>query len=150
MRCWWCAGELVEVDNPMRREVRHRRGEEVLCPGPPNEGDVTVEITMVDTLSPVLQRMRPALDIWGNVRCELTDLIRSQCAHCRPAPPVPEDIAELRAGLYRRGWFPSRYAGECRGCGDPFPPDTAVHRAPGDAGGFIAECCAEDGGGCGG
>lgn len=27
--CPDCGGELVEVDNPMRREVRHRRG--VVC-----------------------------------------------------------------------------------------------------------------------
>ena len=32
--CPWCDREMVEVDNPMRREVRHRRGEEALCPGP--------------------------------------------------------------------------------------------------------------------
>lgn len=31
MRCEHCGGELVEVDNPMRREVRHRRG--VVCSG---------------------------------------------------------------------------------------------------------------------
>lgn len=28
MRCDLCGGELVEVDNPMRREFRHRRGAE--------------------------------------------------------------------------------------------------------------------------
>lgn len=32
MRCEHCGSELVEVDNPMRREFRHRRG--VVCPGP--------------------------------------------------------------------------------------------------------------------
>jgi hypothetical protein len=31
MRCEHCGGDLVEVDNPMRREVRHRRG--VVCSG---------------------------------------------------------------------------------------------------------------------
>jgi hypothetical protein len=35
MRCQWCGRALVQVDNPFRREIRHRRGEEVLCPGPP-------------------------------------------------------------------------------------------------------------------
>ena len=34
-RCQWCGRALVEVDNPMRRELRHRRGEEAQCPGPP-------------------------------------------------------------------------------------------------------------------
>lgn len=32
MLCRSCGQELVEVDNPMRREVRHRRGEEIYCP----------------------------------------------------------------------------------------------------------------------
>lgn len=33
--CEWCGKELVEVDNPLRREVRHRRGEDgAACPGP--------------------------------------------------------------------------------------------------------------------
>lgn len=30
--CESCGRTLVEVDNPIRREVRHRRGEEVQCP----------------------------------------------------------------------------------------------------------------------
>lgn len=34
MTCPYCGRTLVEVDNPMRREMRHRRGEEALCPGP--------------------------------------------------------------------------------------------------------------------
>lgn len=32
MKCESCGQDLVEVDNPMRREVRHRRGQEVNCP----------------------------------------------------------------------------------------------------------------------
>jgi hypothetical protein len=32
--CPWCNGQLVEVDNPMRPEVRHKRGQE--CSGPPS------------------------------------------------------------------------------------------------------------------
>lgn len=36
-QCPYCGCELVEVDNPLRREVRHRRGEEGLCPGPPRD-----------------------------------------------------------------------------------------------------------------
>ena len=32
MICSSCGQSLVEVDNPMRREVRHRRGEEINCP----------------------------------------------------------------------------------------------------------------------
>lgn len=31
--CPDCGQELVEVDNPLRREFRHRRGEEALCEG---------------------------------------------------------------------------------------------------------------------
>lgn len=32
MICPSCGNELVEVDNPMRREVRHKRGQEYYCP----------------------------------------------------------------------------------------------------------------------
>jgi len=39
MTCPWCGRPLVEVDNPFRREVRHRRGEETTCPGPPADDD---------------------------------------------------------------------------------------------------------------
>lgn len=39
MRCQWCGRDLVQVDNPFRVEIRHRRGEEVLCPGPSAEPD---------------------------------------------------------------------------------------------------------------
>lgn len=35
--CPWCGAELVEVDNPMRTEFRHRRGQEQFCPGPPED-----------------------------------------------------------------------------------------------------------------
>lgn len=37
MTCEWCGQRLVEVDNPIRREIRHRRGDEARCPGPPLE-----------------------------------------------------------------------------------------------------------------
>lgn len=40
MTCPYCGKALVEVDNPWRREIRHRRGEEALCPGPPAEPEV--------------------------------------------------------------------------------------------------------------
>jgi len=45
MTCPWCGRPLVEVDNPFRREVRHRRGEETTCPGPPRDGSPTVAET---------------------------------------------------------------------------------------------------------
>lgn len=41
--CRYCHRPLVEVDNPLRQEFRHRRGEERTCPGPPlhpEEGDL--------------------------------------------------------------------------------------------------------------
>jgi len=45
MTCPHCGRPLVEVDNPMRREVRHRRGEEATCPGPRAEsGDMAVAL----------------------------------------------------------------------------------------------------------
>ena len=76
-------------------------------------------------------------------RCERTDLIVSQCAHCRPKPSLDDEIAQHRARLLasRRGWFRAQYFGRCAGCGDPYVPDTAIRRTPD---GYIAECCAED------
>lgn len=38
MNCPYCHQELVEVDNPLRREVRHKRGQEADCPGPDGAG----------------------------------------------------------------------------------------------------------------
>jgi len=41
MRCEYCGSDLVEVDNPMRREFRHRRG--VVCTGRAPEFKETAE-----------------------------------------------------------------------------------------------------------
>jgi hypothetical protein len=85
-----------------------------------------------------------ALDIMTDARCLVTELIESQCDHCRPPAPVDAETAALRARLYsRRGWFPARHAGTCCSCAFPFPPASAVHQAPGDPEALIAECCAE-------
>lgn len=37
--CRWCHKDLVEVDNPLHRELRHHRGDEAQCPGPPPGGE---------------------------------------------------------------------------------------------------------------
>ncbi len=76
-------------------------------------------------------------------RCERTELPVSMCAHCRPTPSIDEEIAQHRARLLasRRGWFVAQYAGRCAGCGEPYPPDTAIRRT---TSGYIAECCSED------
>jgi hypothetical protein len=49
MECRWCNKPLVEVDNPMRREVRHRRGEEAACPGPKDLGREAERSTVAGT-----------------------------------------------------------------------------------------------------
>ncbi|WP_214103200.1 hypothetical protein [Acrocarpospora catenulata] len=67
-------------------------------------------------------------------RCELTELIREQCAHCRPAPP-PEPR------LYGR-WFAAQFPGDCAGCGERFEEGDEI-RWDGE-GGYLAECCGGD------
>lgn len=48
LTCPWCHEELVEVDNPMRRETRHHRGQEALCPGPAKPHVVTLTLLIDD------------------------------------------------------------------------------------------------------
>lgn len=40
-------------------------------------------------------------------------------------------------------WFPARYDGECDGCGEPFDAGDDI-RSDG-SGGWLAECCGDDG-----
>lgn len=69
-------------------------------------------------------------------RCPVTDLIASQCAHCRQVP-----VADLFDEPAERPgpWFQAFYAGECAGCCDTFGEGEQI-RADGH-GGYLAECC---------
>jgi hypothetical protein len=66
-------------------------------------------------------------------RCDVTDLLVSACAHCRPAPPA--EASSTRLGP----WFAATYAGTCAGCGGQLERGDRI-RADGD-GGYLGDCC---------
>jgi hypothetical protein len=65
-------------------------------------------------------------------RCDVTDLVRDQCAHCRrlPDPKPTRDV-----GI----WLKARFGGRCVGCDYPIIPGEMI-RASGDG-----YCCTECG-----
>lgn len=69
-------------------------------------------------------------------RCERTDLLATDCAHCRNLPDPPKAAGE------RGPWFEARYAGRCNRCGCHFLAGFQV-RADGH-GGYLGPCCGED------
>ncbi len=70
-------------------------------------------------------------------RCELTELLVDQCAHCRGIPdPQP---------LRLRPAFVALYAGGCYSCGLPYPAGERIRSAIVDGETvYVAECCWED------
>lgn len=75
-------------------------------------------------------------------RCDLTDLLTADCAHCR-APQPPGRHRQTPAP--RTGWFEARYPGQCRSCGEWFTAGALIARDD-DTGGWICEDCANEGG----
>jgi predicted RNA-binding Zn-ribbon protein involved in translation (DUF1610 family) len=49
----------------------------------------------------------------GELRCERTELLVEQCAHCRP--PVDDQVPDEDIEVVWRGI--ARYDGQCPGCG---------------------------------
>lgn len=70
-------------------------------------------------------------------RCELTELLVDQCAHCRPAP-VPEPSEATSYGP----WILAVYGGECADCDDQIWPGDAI-RSDGE-GGWLCETCGDE------
>lgn len=73
-------------------------------------------------------------------RCELTELLVDQCAHCLKTPSIEDEIKAHREALIARGWFAAEYPGRCGLCTNGFGVGTAIQYHPN---GWIAECCAE-------
>jgi hypothetical protein len=65
-------------------------------------------------------------------RCELTDLDKASCAHCRGIVDLPVDRSF-------GPWFPARYEGRCR-CGQRWNVGDSIRVIPG--GFYEGECCA--------
>jgi hypothetical protein len=69
-------------------------------------------------------------------RCERTELLVDQCAHCRGVTePAP-------ARTVLGPWFPAGYPGWCSGCGQVFGQGDMI-RADG-CGEYLADCCGGD------
>lgn len=91
----------------------------------------------------------------STARCERTELLVDQCAHCRGNNQTAQEQAdaersEVRARLLARPigstatWFPAQYPGVCYRCGNEFERGVAIRRdrvALGFA--YVAECCAD-------
>jgi hypothetical protein len=64
-------------------------------------------------------------------RCDVTELLKDQCAHCRP--PAPELLRRIGTPLM------AMYRGECLDCGRGIEPDQWIVRVEG--GGYAHEEC---------
>lgn len=78
-------------------------------------------------------------------RCELTDLPADQCACRVHGKPEHQATVGVVRELPRPGWTEARYRGQCAGCGEPFTAGAQITHDD-DTGGWLAECCADDGG----
>lgn len=80
------------------------------------------------------EKLRAAADPAPSTeRCELMELPKDQCAHCRPTPPRPTTVD----GKPRI--ITASYPGKCAGCHRPFQPGATIERLEG--GGFAGPCC---------
>lgn len=66
-------------------------------------------------------------------RCDVTDLLAEQCAHCRKLPDPP--LRELGRP------FPAEYDGRCIDCGDWFTAGATIRRDSEECG-YVGPCCA--------
>jgi hypothetical protein len=76
-------------------------------------------------------------------RCELTELLVDECAHCKRTPSIEEQVrAEHAEMAARSGWHTAIYPGACSSCREPFGVGTPITRDT--DGGWMAACCATD------
>lgn len=78
-------------------------------------------------------------------RCERTELLVVDCAHCRGNDQTPdEQVATERRQTRARlvgdpRWFPAQYPGKCERCAERFTVGDLIRMDPGR--GWIADCC---------
>lgn len=72
------------------------------------------------------------------MRCDLTDLLETDCAHCRklPDPGLDHDRTEVEGA-----WFEARYDGRCVNCGTEVLGESGQMIRRVVAGGYLGECC---------
>lgn len=76
-------------------------------------------------------------------QCELTELDKASCAHCRCLVAPKDELAALRSQLLARGgWVLAQYPGYCASCGEWFNIGAAIHTSTPPGAGWLAECCA--------
>lgn len=80
----------------------------------------------------------------AELRCELTELLVDQCAHCRDLADPAEEQRLMRQRLATQGWIPADYPGKCGTCGDDYPPGTMIRKPRWGDRRWVAECCAEE------
>lgn len=68
----------------------------------------------------------------GLVRCDLTDLYTTDCAHCRKIPDPPKPGR----------WYYAPNSGRCSYCGDQFDSGDRI-RSNGHRG-YLGPCCGDD------
>jgi hypothetical protein len=76
-------------------------------------------------------------------RCDITELLLAECSHCRGLDKQPAPTWRRDAGP--GPWFPAAYPGRCTQCATTFDPGERIRAAGGGDGGYLAECCGEDG-----
>lgn len=82
-----------------------------------------------------------------SARCDLTDLLVDQCAHCRKLADPEEEARLHRTALVASGqWIRCVHKGKCVRCGEWFNEGAAIRRSD-DDGGWIADCCSDGSGG---
>lgn len=70
-------------------------------------------------------------------RCELTELLTDQCAHCRGLAD-PQPLRTLGRPIA------ARYEGYCRACRSPYGEGDTIQRVADDDGtGYLGPCCVE-------
>lgn len=73
-------------------------------------------------------------------RCELTELLVSDCAHCRGLSDLDPEQVPAAGGTGELGpLFFANYPGRCSDCREPILTGDQI-RADG-AGGYLGECC---------
>jgi hypothetical protein len=78
-----------------------------------------------------------------SARCDNTDLLVDQCAHCRNLVDPEEEMKRQRSALVASGrWLRAVHKGKCARCGEWFNEGAAIQRSV-DDGGWIADCCSD-------
>lgn len=75
----------------------------------------------------------------AEARCDRSDLLVSQCGHCRGYDYYPYDrVDRVDVGVVIK----AQYAGKCAQCGKHYPEGTTIGHAN-DVGWVSMECCGD-------